>query len=84
MLACGRPVIATTFDCAKSVASVVEGVFLSQINDPDRLCQTIEDIAGRRHQLGPLMAAYYAQTRPWLWKHTAERYRDAFREAIGT
>ncbi len=84
MLACGRPVVATSFDCAKSVAKFVGGVFLSEMNDPDSLCQTIEAIAAKRDLLQPLMSACYAQTRPWLWARAAEQYRDVFREAMGT
>jgi glycosyltransferase involved in cell wall biosynthesis len=82
MLACGRPVVATKFDCAKSIANGVNGVLLVDINNPDRLCDALAEIAAKPAGLRPLMEVCYEQTRPWLWKHSAHRYREVFTEAI--
>lgn len=82
ILACGRPVVATSFDGAKSAAKSVQGVFLSEMNDPDSIFQTIKAIATKPDLLRPLMSQCYAETRPWLWARTAEQYREVFCHAI--
>lgn len=75
--------MATEFDCAKSIAGFVEGVMLSEINNPDCLCDVIAEIAANPARLRPLMEACYKQTRPWLWKHAAQKYRELFVQAFG-
>jgi glycosyltransferase involved in cell wall biosynthesis len=82
ILACGRPVLATAFDCAKSISRSMGGVILTEINDPDQLCTRLREIAGHPDQLRAMMPTCYAQTRPWLWKYAAAHYDHAFRSIL--
>ena len=82
MLACGRPVLATKFECAKSVSSAVGGVFLAEINNPDSLFARLSEITAQPGRLRPMMQSCYAQTRQWLWKHSAAKYGETFSSAL--
>jgi glycosyltransferase involved in cell wall biosynthesis len=82
MPACGRPVLATAFDYAKSISCSAPGVILTEMNDPDRLYARLLEISTRRDWLRAIMQTCYSQTRPWLWRHSAAQYRDAFQSVL--
>ena len=81
MLGCGRPIVATKFDAARSVAKCVSGIYLAEINDPDSVCDRIQEAVGQRERQSEIMRLSYAQTRPWLWQHAAASYREVFEQS---
>lgn len=84
MLGCGRPVVATNFDGAKSAARLVDGVYLAEINQPESICAKIHEVIRPRERLLQLMHTTYSQTRPWLWKSSGSSYRRVFEQAVRT
>lgn len=84
VLGCGRPVVATNFDGAKSAARLVDGVYLAEINQPESVCAKINEVIQQHERLLQLMHTIYSQTRPWLWKSSGSSYRRVFEQAART
>jgi len=81
-LACGRVVISTAFEFARSIHKDVPGLFLAEMNNPGSVFRLIEKLAPDKDLLSKLMAANYRDTRGWLWAHSAEQYKRIFEECV--
>jgi glycosyltransferase involved in cell wall biosynthesis len=83
ILGCGRPVVATDFEYARSVASHVAGVRLANAEDPDAVYEAICELAGNlEHTRGLMLSAYYS-TRQWKWCFAADRYMRTYYAVVG-
>lgn len=82
ILGCGRPVIATSFPYARSVAKWVEGIRLANLDDPHNVYEKILEITQDQNAMRSLMYANYVATRPLLWENTAAQYKSIFVEAL--
>lgn len=82
MLGCGRLVVATSFDYAKSVAKQVGGLRLAEMDNPDSVCEKICELSQNPSPMHFSMYTNYLATRGWLWRNAATRYIDVFNEAI--
>jgi glycosyltransferase involved in cell wall biosynthesis len=80
ILGCGRPVVATTFNCAKSVARHVPGILLADMDD-EVIFRKLVQITQDRDRMRSMMDASYAATRPWVWQQAAAQYQEVFEEA---
>lgn len=83
-LGCGRVVVATGFECARSMQREVSGLFLPESNSPDSVATTVTAIAEDKRKRNSLMTTTYAETRSWLWSNTAQQYCSVFEDAIAT
>jgi len=82
MLGCGRIVVATAFQYAKSIASLVDGIRVAPIDSHESVLRRIEEILNDRQGLTGLMQSNYVRTRPWLWSRAAEKYAAVFDEVF--
>jgi glycosyltransferase involved in cell wall biosynthesis len=82
LLGCGRVVVSTAFAYAQSIQRHVDGLFLTEMNNPENVFRTILQITEQRELLKELMARNYRATRDWLWSSSAARYRQVFEEAV--
>lgn len=83
-LACGRVVISTAFECARSIHKDVPGLFLAEMNNPGSVFRLMAKLARDKDLLPKLMVANYRNTRGWLWAHSAEQYKRVFEECVRT
>jgi len=82
ILGCGRPVIATKFEYAIQLSSKFgNGIYLSDINDPGSLYETIKTLPFEGKARKELMKTCFEKSRDWLWKNVAEQYKEVFKEA---
>jgi glycosyltransferase involved in cell wall biosynthesis len=81
-LGCGRVVISTAFECARSIHKDIVGLFLAEMDDPVAVFRIIAKIAPDKELLSDLMAANYRDTRGWVWPRSAEQYKRVFEESV--
>jgi glycosyltransferase involved in cell wall biosynthesis len=81
-LGCGRVVISTAFECARSIHKDVPGLFLAEVNNPESVFRLMAKIAPDKDLLSKLMAANYRDTRGWVWARSAEQYKRVFEECV--
>ncbi len=82
MLGCGRIVVATAFQYAKSLAKRVDGIRVAAIGSPESVLRRIEEILEDRRGLAWLMRSNYARTRLWVWGRTAGEYATVFEDVF--
>jgi len=85
VLSCGRPVIATAFEYAVNLKSVVgDCLEIAALNDYDSIVQSIEKLASPQADLPGMMRAAYDRTRTFVWPRVGEKYLQAFRQAAAS
>jgi glycosyltransferase involved in cell wall biosynthesis len=82
MLGCGRPVVATAFACARSIAKRVPGVLMADMNDAEDVFRRIVQLTQDRDRMRSLMHASYSATRSWVWQNAAIHYRNVFEDVL--
>lgn len=82
VLGCGRPVVATPFEYARCTTGVIGGLMVADRPDAASIMRcmrrVVEDLSPIRTHLMP---SVYANTRQWLWRYAADRYRATLAEA---
>jgi glycosyltransferase involved in cell wall biosynthesis len=78
MVACGRPVVATDFEYAKTVANQAMGVFLVGVDNSEALFETLRDLTDDIERIRSLMMPAYFSARSWSWQQAARDYLAAF------
>jgi glycosyltransferase involved in cell wall biosynthesis len=82
MLGCGRPVVATAFAYARSIAKRVPGILLADMNDAEDVFRRIIQLTQDRDRMRSMMHANYSATRSWVWQNAAIHYRNVFEEVL--
>lgn len=84
ILACGRPVVATNFEYARSIASQVNGVHLAAMNDPSSVHARIHSLATDRKRLRQAMIEVHHSMQKWAWPQIGGRYCAIFEKVAAT
>jgi glycosyltransferase involved in cell wall biosynthesis len=82
-LGCGRVVVATGFECARSLQCEVSGLILADSNSADSVSAAISSAAEDKVRQARLMKTTFTETRSWLWKKTAQQYYSVLADAAG-
>lgn len=78
ILGCGRPVVATEFEYARSIATRAEGVLLAKINDADAVYTIIRELVKNPKHVRTMMFPIYRSTPLWEWRYTACQYMQTY------
>jgi polysaccharide biosynthesis protein PslF len=81
ILACGRPVVASDFEYARSIAMRSRGVFLVSMDDSRSVFDTLLHLAHETDRIRDLMLPIHQCARQWSWQAAAARYEIVFRNA---
>lgn len=84
ILGCGRLVVSTDFDYARSAAKIVDGIRLAEINNPDSVYEKICEISQSRNNMQALMYSNYFATRNWIWEKAAAQYEQLFCDVLSS
>jgi polysaccharide biosynthesis protein PslF len=81
MLACGRPVVATDFEFARTMAARTDAVLLARVGDADDIYRRIAELVQRPAAMAMRMRRAYTFMQPQHWPKVGEAYLKLLREA---
>ena len=81
ILGCGRPVVSTAFEHARSISARVPGIFLARDADSAAVYECICKFIQNRDPVNSLMLPTYDSTRNWTWPSAANQYLRVFQRS---